>query len=74
MVPTFAASLPGILATTEGIKRWTRSTSRFVQRMRDLDRGAHLSELAQQLNTRCPGLMATLGTEDREDLVAPAKP
>ncbi len=52
----------------------TQIASRFVQRMRDLDRGAHLSELAQQLNTRCPGLMATLGTEDREDLVAPAKP
>src|SRR4051794_31969884 len=26
MVPTFAASLPGIPAMTEGIKRWTRST------------------------------------------------
>src|SRR3954465_7578639 len=27
MVPTFAASLPGIPAMTEGIKRWTQSTS-----------------------------------------------
>jgi hypothetical protein len=36
MVPTFAASLPGILATTEGIKRWTRSTrSRESRSLRD---------------------------------------
>src|SRR4051812_3450134 len=30
MVPTFAASPAGIPAMVEGIKRWTRSTSRLV--------------------------------------------
>src|SRR3954453_13933320 len=35
MVPTSAASLPGILAMAAGIKRWTRSTRAFPLPLHD---------------------------------------